>query len=81
VEEAIWAWAVLDPAPHAWPGPLPPAVDGAGASAGSEPKPMDAAGLDGRQREAIRGIVCDMLIAAVSAPPTSVAAQGGNRRG
>jgi hypothetical protein len=42
---------------------------------------MDAAGLDDRQREAIREIVCDMLIAAAANPKTPAAERGGGHHG
>jgi hypothetical protein len=42
---------------------------------------MDAAGLDDHQREAIREIVCDMLIAAVSKLEPRALKRGGGDHG
>jgi len=79
VGEATWALAVLHPSPR--PCASPPAFDDPGPDAGREPKPPGAAGLGDPQREAIREIVCDMLIAAAVNPKPPAAKRSGGRHG
>lgn len=79
--EATCAAAVLHPTPRPWPCVLPPAVDDVGRTAGNGARPMGAAGLDDDQREAIREIVCDMLISSVAKLEPRALERGGGDRG
>ncbi len=75
------ALAVGDGAPRVWPGAWPPVLDDASPGAVGDPSPRGGPALGERRREAIREIVCDMVIAAVSTPQPPAAERDGGRRG